>query len=130
MRQGLIRMWLRCACIGFVLLAVGRAEGQKPYRAYADAGIAALQQWYDPTTGVWKTTGWWNSANALEAIIDYSARTHVRLYLPDIATTFEKHQAGRFLNKYYDDEGWWALTWIKAYDLTGETRYLAMARDL
>jgi predicted alpha-1,6-mannanase (GH76 family) len=130
MRRSSIRVWQGCTFVCLALLAVARAEGQKPYRAYADAGIAALQQWYDPATGVWKTTGWWNAANALEAVVDYTERTHTRAYLSDIATTFEKHRTGRFLNRYYDDEGWWALAWIKAYDLTGETRYLAMARDI
>src|SRR5579871_6314573 len=103
MRQSGIRFGQKLLIYGLALLAMGRAEGQKPYRAYADAGIAALQTWYDPATGLWKTTGWWNAANALEATIDYSAQTHNRAYLSDLATTFEKHQAGHFLNHYYDD---------------------------
>jgi predicted alpha-1,6-mannanase (GH76 family) len=35
-----------------------------------------------------------------------------------------------FLNSYYDDEGWWAIAWIKAYDLTQEPRYLSMAETI
>lgn len=35
-----------------------------------------------------------------------------------------------FINDYYDDEGWWALAWIRAYDVTGKTAYLSMAESI
>lgn len=35
-----------------------------------------------------------------------------------------------FLNDYYDDEGWWALAWIRAYDVTGIEAYLEMAESI
>jgi hypothetical protein len=53
---------------------VAMAQGGK-YRSRADAGIATLHGFYDDAKGLWQTTGWWNSANALETTIDYSART-------------------------------------------------------
>ena len=43
------------------------------------------------------------------------------LVLPD-----SKYSKG-FLDGYYDDEGWWALAWLKVYDLTGDVRYLNAA---
>jgi predicted alpha-1,6-mannanase (GH76 family) len=107
-----------------------RPESSAEYRKHADVAAAALQKWYDSARGLWNTTGWWNSANALETMIDYSARTGTREYLTDISISFDVHQAGSFLNRYYDDEGWWALTWIKAYDLTHESRYLAVAKTI
>ena len=104
----------------------------EPYRDWAAAAVAALQRWYRPRTGLWKTTGWWNGANALTAVIDYSQQTGERRYRYVIETTFGR--AGRahpgFSNDYYDDDGWWALAWIAAYDLTGEARYLDLARAL
>ncbi|KAF1959994.1 Six-hairpin glycosidase [Byssothecium circinans] len=35
-----------------------------------------------------------------------------------------------FLNDYYDDEGWWALAWIGAYDLTRASTYLTQAQTI
>ncbi len=102
------------------------------FRACAAAGIGALQRWYVPSTGLWKGTGWWNAANALTAVIGYMQQTGDRTYAGVIETTF---QAGRwrhrdFINRFYDDNGWWALAWVAAYDLTGDRGYLGAAERI
>ncbi len=98
---------------------------------HADAGMAALQDFYNSSTGLFSTpAGWWQDANALETTIDYSARTGNTLYTQDISTTFNDNNSNNFLNNYYDDEGWWALTWIKAYDFTGNVTYLNAAKTI
>lgn len=99
--------------------------------ATAAAGMAALQVFYSSSTGLWKSTGWWNAANALETTIDYSRLTNQKKYHSVISNTYEKQKArGFFHADVYDDQGWWALTWIKAYDLTGEKRYLDTAKSI
>ncbi|HEY1823677.1 MAG TPA: glycoside hydrolase family 76 protein [Trebonia sp.] len=123
-------------------LADGRTAGQggRPdYRAGAAAAIAALQRWYSPRTGLWRTTGWWNSANALTAVIRYSRRTGDRTYRPVIENTFIRAQRGLislqrrkpgFINEFFDDNLWWALAWVDAGDLTGDERYRAAAQAI
>jgi predicted alpha-1,6-mannanase (GH76 family) len=94
--------------------------------------VQELQTWYDPSTGLYKTTGWWNSANGITALVDYARVSKSTEYNSILATTFtvaQKKNQG-FLNKYYDDEGWWALAWIDAYDLTRNKAYLAMAESI
>jgi predicted alpha-1,6-mannanase (GH76 family) len=102
------------------------------YRAYAGAGMGALHRWYDPSTGQWKGTGWWNAANALTAVIAYTKLTGDTTYEPVIGTTFTgaQRQHANFINSYNDDNAWWALAWIAAYDLSRNTRYLDAARTI
>ena len=99
---------------------------------HARKGIAALQQSYNPSTGLYRTTGWWNSANALTVLIDYAMVSRSSEYNFLIANTFvaAQNQSPGFLNEFYDDEGWWALAWIDAYDLTANKQYLAMAESI
>jgi predicted alpha-1,6-mannanase (GH76 family) len=106
--------------------------GERDYRAYAAASVAALQQWYRPWTGRWRTTGWWNAANALTAVIDYTQRTGDQTYARVGHRTFlaARWRHRHFLVRFFDDNAWWALAWIKAYDLTSEDRYLDAARRI
>lgn len=95
-----------------------------------DAAATALMQFYD-NRGLWKTTGWWNAANALTTIVDYMFYTGKSTYMYAMDTTFEKNknaQDGNFTNFYVDDTLWWGLAWIRAYDVTGNKKYLDMAQ--
>jgi predicted alpha-1,6-mannanase (GH76 family) len=108
------------------------------YRHYATVCIDRLLQWYNPEIGLWENAGWWNNANILEAVIDYASLTRTDQYDHTITTTFEKGKVPsqknnwkkNFDGKYYDDRLWWALTWIKAYDLTRKKDYLLMAKEI
>ena len=88
-------------------------------------------RFYDLRSGVWPTTGWWNSANALNALTNYMIVSGDHRYLWVVENTFTKKRnaaRGNFINDFTDDTGWWALAWISAYDLTGDTRYLQTAQ--
>src|SRR5690348_45558 len=62
------------------------------YRGRAAAGIAALQRWYRPRTGLWAGTGWWNGASALTTVIRYTQMTGDASHAGVIATTFTAAQ--------------------------------------
>jgi predicted alpha-1,6-mannanase (GH76 family) len=102
------------------------------YNTCAAAGITALQRWYTPSTGQWQGTGWWNAANALTALVRYTKMTGDSTHAGVIGTTFTAAQRvhAHFVNNYYDDNAWWALAWIAAYDVTREDRYLNAAQTI
>jgi predicted alpha-1,6-mannanase (GH76 family) len=127
--------WILCFIFLAMLLHSAVAQGSGPavpYRQRAVLGITRLQAWYDPATGLYKTTGWWNSANAITTLANYTKITGDRQYIgvfPNSLSAAQQKSSG-FLNDYYDDEGWWALAWIAVYDNTHDPRYLNMAASI
>jgi predicted alpha-1,6-mannanase (GH76 family) len=101
-----------------------------PYDQHAALAIQSLQAWYDLDNGLYKTTGWWNSANAITALADFASVAQSRDYdfvFSNTLSLAQKTSPG-FINRYYDDEGWWALAWIDVYGITHDRRYLEAAK--
>ncbi|MDB4583327.1 glycoside hydrolase family 76 protein [Draconibacterium sp.] len=126
----------------FLFLKILVGQAQTSQASFTAEAIRELQNWYNHETGLWETTNWWNAANALTGIIRYTAVTNDKSYLNTIENTFNKTKefvvpaasdhperlVKNYINDYYDDEGWWALAWIEAYDLTRDLKYLEMAK--
>lgn len=110
--------------------AEGEAAPDRRQRA-----VERLLDSYDHAAGRWENgTSIWQSANALTALIDYMERTGDRQYLGYIDETYRHGMVAQTgvprQTGYNDDELWWALAWIDAFDLTGDQRYLHAARTI
>jgi predicted alpha-1,6-mannanase (GH76 family) len=125
-----------CGCTGNIAIAGSTDPAQlTTYAQQTGAGMQTLQQWYSEPTGVYASpTGWWNSANAITVVANYTAASGSTQYVSVLAHTFAAAPLSQghpnFINKYYDDSGWWALAWIAAYDATGNASYLSMAETI
>ncbi|CAM1511548.1 Fc.00g090610.m01.CDS01 [Cosmosporella sp. VM-42] len=159
---------------GALLLLSSRAEAADA-QEYVDHSFKAIEtlnaDWYNANTGIWDNA-WWNSANTLTALADfttlrldeanqlniggYMRTTFVaaqRTSVQTIKTMKEgvvtstyclDYDAGcmakrdfigkrgfdNFINEYYDDEGWWALAWIRSHDAAGDQDFLEAAVDI
>lgn len=161
---------------GLSLLSVSNHVTPSLAQSSVSSGLTtsfnALQEWYNTTSGLWNTAGWWNGANILTMLGDYAAvdssmkgtvesiytNTYTQAQLYDVQV-FKTQQANsqpvsfysdplrgllipsninapaarattHFTDDFYDDDGWWALAWIQAYDVTGNSTYLEAAEDI
>lgn len=111
--------------------AQAQAEARVPPDGFTAAAAAAVAQLQSKYSIAYTATHLWQAASALSATIDFMRASGSRAYLSDLNNTYlAHHYAGNFLDHYYDDEGWWALTWIKAYELNGNKAYLAQAKSI
>jgi predicted alpha-1,6-mannanase (GH76 family) len=131
-RVSLIALSLAASQLPSSALAASRAE----YTGYAvNASDVLNQQWYDQGNGQWQGL-WWNSANALTAIADLAALdwnqfgSTAKWYFENTFKAAKADNGGVWTNHYYDDGGWWAMCWIRAYDLTNDAKYLDAAKDI
>ncbi len=129
-QQSLLFGFLLLPCAGWTQPTPPDSKRAVEFMAESAAGLKVLQLSYVEETGLWKTTGWWNAANALTVLVDYSKLSDTPDFRSTIANTFDRNSQKHFLNEYYDDEGWWALGWAGAYELTREARYLDMAEQI
>lgn len=70
------------------------------YDDNAVTGINTLQSWYNQGTGLWDSTGWWNSANCLTVLADYAVEnpgSASSLNIPGIiSNTYDQAQKTSF----------------------------------
>jgi len=86
-------------------------------------------KFYDASNGLWKV-GWWNSANALEALVEYTLYSKDDTFKSAIDNTFRHTTTAQTNNDAYDDAQWWAIAWVKAYQLTGNQAYMQRSVDI
>jgi predicted alpha-1,6-mannanase (GH76 family) len=108
------------------------------YTQDASSGVTKLQSWYSSSTGEYASpSGWWNNANSITVLANYEKVANDNSYYSTLANTFNVTPGAsgnaNFINHtrdYFDDDGWWALAWIAAYDSTGNSSYLSMAETV
>src|ERR1700733_12078445 len=95
---------------------------------------------------------WWWSANELNALIDFGWQERALTmstafpgwyaFQNDLSVTFATYAdgctpsstdacTGLFTHDgFFDDAGWWGLTWLNAYNYTGDAQYLYLAENI
>jgi predicted alpha-1,6-mannanase (GH76 family) len=112
--------------------AAAAGRGRAGARERATAAIEAMMGWYDQPSGRFQLERpWWQTGNALQALLDYTDATRSRRYWREIDHTIEtqrrEYMFGEFRADSTDDTGWWALAMTRAFDVTRDPKYLRIA---
>jgi predicted alpha-1,6-mannanase (GH76 family) len=191
------RTYLCHIFFAFITISNAQRHSGKSFNPQSRAKLAlsALQTWYNETTGLWESTGWWNGGNIVTTFGDYakafpgdaelqaltinvfsnalsrapsknpqpgvedaasngmgngesgwtgsetgySKELDPVTYEPrcsfppnweDTTYSFTSPDPHDWLDGFYDDDLWWALAWINAYDVTHQQTYLDLAEGI
>jgi predicted alpha-1,6-mannanase (GH76 family) len=126
------RLWVIAFLSVFGILQANRAQSQtvSDYHQRADLLLENyLLKYWDGN--YIRNTGEWTYIHGMDAVIDGAERTNKQKYYGLIETFYEAQDKRHgWLNDYYDDENWFVLTLIHAYDVTGEEKYLQKAEEI
>lgn len=75
-------------------------------------------------------TGYWTYAHGWDAVMDGIERTGGQQYSGWIESFYEGQNQRGWIDNYYHDECWMGTTLTRAYDLTGNAKYLNQATAL
>ncbi|WP_217616908.1 glycoside hydrolase family 76 protein [Cellulomonas sp. GbtcB1] len=104
--------------------------GAEYFFTYSDHQVHA-EHAHGPQGGLY--TDYWWEAQLWEMVMDRYQRTgdpEARAMIDDVYDGFRTAYPDPLANDWNDDIGWWALGSTRAYELTGDERYLAAAEDL
>ncbi|MGH3158186.1 MAG: glycoside hydrolase family 76 protein [Streptosporangiaceae bacterium] len=128
----MIRTIISLAAAGTIILGslAGATAASASTPAQSDtaarADMAELMYSYNSSNGLIGNS-WWQAAVALDTVEAYQQATGDTSYSYAITNAFSDNEAGNFEDSYMDDTGWWGVTWLQAYQMTGDTQYLQMA---
>lgn len=126
------RLWVIAFLSVFGIFQTNRAQSQtvSDYHQRADLLLENyLLKYWDGN--YIRNTGEWTYIHGMDAVIDGAERTNKQKYYGLIETFYEAQDRRHgWLNDYYDDENWFVLTLIHAYDVTGEEKYLQKAEEI
>ena len=111
------------------LAATLAADPGDDWHARDNAALQAFTPMFVPDSGRWTAGYRWTFANDVEAVESSYARTGGANAWNIIVNSFDKGKADNFEGEPgYDDELWWAHTWLRAYEMSGDAKYLSMAK--
>ncbi|WP_224996260.1 glycoside hydrolase family 76 protein [Cesiribacter sp. SM1] len=126
------RCWIIALLAVFGILQANRVLSQtvSDYHQRADLLLENyLTKYWDGN--YIRNTGEWTYIHGMDAVIDGAERTNKQKYHGLIETFYEAQDRRHgWLNDYYDDENWFVLTLIHAYDVTAEEKYLRKAEEI
>jgi predicted alpha-1,6-mannanase (GH76 family) len=105
------------------------------WQASTNAALLAFAPMYSTPMGQWTTGPSWSFANDVEAVETSYMLNGGQNFLDMVVATYDLNNSQQFIwvdgvENGYDDEAWWAHAWIRAYDLTANGAYLAVAKTI
>ncbi|GAM86193.1 hypothetical protein ANO11243_042050 [Dothideomycetidae sp. 11243] len=130
---------LQCATLGLWATTSASTVPQPPsYMTRAHKAVTKLQTFYNTPTSGWWSEGWWNTAQCLTLLADLRSvddSDFIKSITDGPNGVFTHTLQGQHMDNgylaydgYFDDELWWVIALIQVYDVTGQKKFLEVAR--